>query len=179
MLSPGVPPLPEVAAARAAGVPITGEMELASRFVRAPMVAITGTNGKSTTTTLCGQILAATGHPTFVGGNLGTPLAEAVGQPAADAGGFVVVEVSSFQLETAERFRPRVAVLLNITPDHLDRYAGIEAYAAAKARLFAAQAAEDFAVLNVGRSPGGGAGGAACGAQVVPFSTRTARPGRR
>ena len=84
MLSPGVPPLPELAAARAAGVPVTGELELAARFVRAPLVAITGTNGKSTTTTLCGQMLAATGRPTFVGGNLGTPLAEAVGTPAAE-----------------------------------------------------------------------------------------------
>jgi UDP-N-acetylmuramoylalanine--D-glutamate ligase len=149
VLSPGVPPLAEVGAARRAGVPITGELELASRFIEAPVVAITGTNGKSTTTTLAGEILAATGHPSFTGGNLGTPLSEAVGTPAAGAGGFVVVEVSSFQLETAERFRPRVGVLLNITPDHLDRYKGIDEYAAAKARLFAAQTAEDFAVLNI------------------------------
>ena len=113
------------------------------------MLAVTGTNGKSTTTTLAGAMLAATGRPTFVGGNLGTPLCEAVGTPAAGAGGFVVVEVSSFQLETAERFAPRVGILLNISPDHLDRYAGIEAYAAAKARLFAAQGPDDFAVVNV------------------------------
>ncbi len=148
VLSPGVPEIPELAAARAAGVAITGELELASRFVTAPIVAITGTNGKSTTTTLIGEMLRATGRPTFVGGNLGEPLAEAVGTPAAGEGGFCVVEASSFQLETVESFRPRVAVLLNITPDHLDRYDGMDGYAAAKARIFAAQTAGDFAVVN-------------------------------
>jgi UDP-N-acetylmuramoylalanine--D-glutamate ligase len=148
ILSPGVHEIPELAAARAAGVEITGELELASRFVSATIVAITGTNGKSTVTTLVGEMLRATGHPTFVGGNLGEPLAEAVGTPAAEVGGFCVVEVSSFQLETTETFRPRVAVLLNITPDHLDRYAGLEGYAAAKARIFAAQTPDDFAVVN-------------------------------
>src|SRR5581483_7198097 len=118
VLSPGVPEIPPLRAARAAGVAITGEMELASQFVTASLVAITGTNGKSTTTTLCGSILAETGRPTFVGGNLGQPLAEAVGTPAAGAGGICVVEASSFQLETVETFRPGVAVLLNITADH-------------------------------------------------------------
>jgi UDP-N-acetylmuramoylalanine--D-glutamate ligase len=171
VLSPGVPPLPEVAAARRAGVPVTGELELAAAFVAAPVVAITGTNGKSTTTTLAGEMLAATGHPTFVGGNLGTPLCEAVGTPAAGAGGFVVVEVSSFQLETAARFRPRVGVLLNITPDHLDRYAGIDDYAAAKARLFAAQTADDFAVLNIDDERVAGIGHG-LRATRVPLSTR-------
>jgi UDP-N-acetylmuramoylalanine--D-glutamate ligase len=148
VLSPGVPEIPELSDARAAGVEITGELELASRFVAAPIVAVTGTNGKSTTTTLIGDMLRATGRPTFVGGNLGEPLAEAVGTPAAEAGGFCVVEVSSFQLETVEAFHPRVAVLLNITPDHLDRYEGMEGYAAAKARIFAAQGDGDFAVVN-------------------------------
>ncbi|HVV49153.1 MAG TPA: UDP-N-acetylmuramoyl-L-alanine--D-glutamate ligase [Polyangia bacterium] len=148
VLSPGVPEIPELAAARAAGVEITGELELASRFVSALIVAITGTNGKSTTTTLVGEMLRATGRPTFVGGNLGEPLAEAVGTPAAEAGGFCVVEVSSFQLETVETFHPRVAVLLNITADHLDRYDGMAGYAAAKARIFAAQTPGDFAVVN-------------------------------
>jgi UDP-N-acetylmuramoylalanine--D-glutamate ligase len=148
VLSPGVPEIPELAAARAAGVAITGELELASRFVTAPIVAITGTNGKSTTTTLIGEMLRATGRPTFVGGNLGEPLAEAVGTPAAGPDGFCVVEASSFQLETVATFRPRVAALLNITADHLDRYDGMDAYAAAKARIFAAQAADDFAVVN-------------------------------
>ncbi len=149
MLSPGVPPLPEVEAARAAGVPITGEMELAARFVRAPMVAITGTNGKSTTTTLCGRDAGRHRAPHVRRRQPGHAAGRGGGHARRPSGGFVVVEVSSFQLETAERFRPRVGVLLNITPDHLDRYADMEAYAAAKARLFAAQGPEDFAVLNV------------------------------
>src|SRR5579871_6348454 len=106
VLSPGVPEIPELAAARAAGVEITGELELAAWFVTAPIVAITGTNGKSTVTTLIGDMLRATGRPTFVGGNLGEPLAEAVGTPTASPDGFCVVEVSSFQLETVETFRP-------------------------------------------------------------------------
>jgi UDP-N-acetylmuramoylalanine--D-glutamate ligase len=148
VVSPGVPELPELAAARAAGVEITGEIELASRFVEATIVAITGTNGKSTTTTLAGAMLRASGRPTFVGGNLGDPLAGAVGTPAAAVGGVCVVELSSFQLETVRTFHPRVAVLLNVTPDHLDRYPSYEAYAATKARVFAAQHAADFAVVN-------------------------------
>ena len=148
VLSPGVPGLPEVEAARQRGATITGELELASWFVNAPVVAITGTNGKSTTT-LCGAILAANGRPTFVGGNLGVPFAETVETPAGQPGGLCVLEVSSFQLETAVSFRPQVAVLLNITPDHLDRHPTLEAYVAAKARLFAAQTPADFAVLNI------------------------------
>jgi len=148
VLSPGVPEIPELAAARIAGVAVTGEMELASRFVSSTLIAITGTNGKSTTTTLVGDIMRATGRPTFVGGNLGEPLAEAVGTPAATPGGVCVVEASSFQLETVDRFHPRVAVLLNITADHLDRYPDIDWYAAAKARIFAAQTAGDHAVVN-------------------------------
>ena len=149
VLSPGVPPLPQIEAARAKGILVTGELELASWFVEATMVAITGTNGKSTTTTLCGAILAANGRPTFVGGNLGTPLAEAVDTEPARTGGTCVVEVSSFQLETVRHFRPQVAVLLNITPDHLDRYPDFSKYLAAKQRIFAAQTASDFAVLNI------------------------------
>jgi UDP-N-acetylmuramoylalanine--D-glutamate ligase len=149
VLSPGVPEIPELAAARAAGVAITGEMELASRFVTSTLIAITGTNGKSTTTTLVGEMMRATGRPTFVGGNLGEPLAEAVGTPAAAPGGVCVVETSSFQLETADTFLPKVAVLLNITADHLDRYPDLSAYAAAKARIFAAQTSSDWAVVNV------------------------------
>src|SRR5262245_54561999 len=149
VLSPGVPEIPELAAARAAGVAITGEMELASRFISSTLIAITGTNGKSTTTTLAGEMMRATGRPTFVGGNLGEPLAEAVATPAGDARGVCVVEASSFQLETVETFRPHVAALLNVTADHLDRYPDLDAYAAAKARIFAAQTADDFAVVNV------------------------------
>jgi UDP-N-acetylmuramoylalanine--D-glutamate ligase len=149
VLSPGVPEIPELAAARVAGVAITGELELASRFVAGTVIAITGTNGKSTTTTLAGEMMAATGRPTFVGGNLGDPLAEAVGTPAAAEDGVCVVEASSFQLETVDTFRPRVAVLLNITADHLDRYPDMAGYAAAKARMFAAQTAADHAVVNL------------------------------
>jgi UDP-N-acetylmuramoylalanine--D-glutamate ligase len=149
VLSPGVPEIPEFVASPAAGVAVTGEMQLASRFVDATLIAITGTNGKSTTTTLAGAMMKASGKPTFVGGNLGDPLALAVGTPAGSPGGACVVEASSFQLETAQTFSPRVAVLLNITPDHLDRYADVEAYAATKARIFAAQHPSDFAVFNV------------------------------
>lgn len=148
VLSPGVPEIPELVAARAAGVTITGELELASRFVQAPIIGITGTNGKSTTTTLIGAILRASGINVFVGGNLGEPLVEAVGTPAAQQSGVCVVEVSSFQLETANTFRPRVAVLLNISADHLDRYDGMRGYIAAKARIFMNQGSDDFAVVN-------------------------------
>lgn len=148
VLSPGVPDLPELAAARAAGVKITGELELASWFVTGTLLAITGTNGKSTTTTLCGAVVKASGFPTFVGGNLGEPLSEAVGTRAASPGGILVVEVSSFQLETVEQFHPRIAVLLNVTPDHLDRYRDFDDYAAAKARVFSRQGPSDFAVVN-------------------------------
>jgi UDP-N-acetylmuramoylalanine--D-glutamate ligase len=149
VLSPGVPEIPELAAARAAGVTITGEMELASRCVSSTLIAITGTNGKSTTTTLVGDMMRAAGRPTFVGGNLGEPLADAAATPAGGAAGVCVVEASSFQLETVETFRPHVAALLNVTADHLDRYPDIDAYAAAKARIFAAQTGDDFAVVNV------------------------------
>jgi UDP-N-acetylmuramoylalanine--D-glutamate ligase len=148
VLSPGVPALPEVQAARRAGVKVTGEMELGSWFNQGTLVAITGTNGKSTTTTLCGAVVKASGYPTFVGGNLGEPLCEAIGTRAAAPGGILVIEASSFQLETVERFHPRIAVLLNLTPDHLDRHRDMETYAAAKAKIFSAQGASDFAVVN-------------------------------
>jgi UDP-N-acetylmuramoylalanine--D-glutamate ligase len=149
VLSPGVPPLPQVAAAQAKGVVVTGELEVSSWFVESTVVAITGTNGKSTTTTLCGAILGLNGRPTFTGGNLGTPLAEAIGTEATRQGGICVVEVSSFQLETTRTFRPQVAVLLNLSPDHLDRYPDFDGYVAAKQRIFAAQTASDFAVVNI------------------------------
>ena len=149
VLSPGVPDIAPLRAAREAGVPITGEMELGSWFVKGTLVAITGTNGKSTTTTLTGAVAKASGYPTFVGGNLGEPLCEAVGTRAAEPGGILVVETSSFQLETIEHFHPRIAVLLNVTPDHLDRYPSFDAYAAAKARIFASQGPSDFALVNV------------------------------
>ncbi|MBI3781769.1 MAG: UDP-N-acetylmuramoyl-L-alanine--D-glutamate ligase [Deltaproteobacteria bacterium] len=143
--SPGVPrEHPLLRRAVALHIPVLSEIELASRFLSCPMLAVTGTNGKSTTTTLLGSMLQTDGVQTFVGGNLGTPLIDAVD------GGFAaaVVEVSSFQLEWVDGFRPRVAVLLNLTPDHLDRYANVEEYGAAKTRIFAAQQPEDTAVLN-------------------------------
>ena len=148
VISPGVPEIAEVAAARAAGIVVTGEIELAASFVRAPIVGITGTNGKSTVTSLVGAILAATGRPTFAGGNLGDPLIAAVDTPAAGPGGHLVVELSSFQLETCDALRPAVAALLNVTPDHLDRYPTMDAYVAAKGRIFQAQEPADFAVSN-------------------------------
>lgn len=147
VVSPGVPlGLPAFAAARAAGVAIVGEAELASRFSTEPLVGITGTNGKSTTTALIGHLLAASGRAVFVGGNLGTPWSE-----RALAGGALdvsVVELSSFQLETIERLQCRVAVLTNLTPDHLDRYPSAEAYYEAKRAIFRAQGPADTAVLN-------------------------------
>jgi UDP-N-acetylmuramoylalanine--D-glutamate ligase len=148
VVSPGVPmAMPQLQAARAAGVPIWAEVELAARFLgQTPLVAVTGTNGKSTTTALAGALFSED-RRAFVGGNLGTPLCEHVlaGQPAD----VVVAELSSFQLEGIERLRARVAAILNVTPDHLDRYDGLEAYAAAKARLFETQQPGDFTVANI------------------------------
>lgn len=142
--SPGVPrEAPVLVAARARGVPVWSEIELAARLLPCPIVGITGTNGKSTTTTLVGAALAAE-RPTFTGGNLGTPLVSAVDVAPAIA----VAEVSTFQLEWTERFRPAVAGLLNVTPDHLDRHADFAEYRALKARLFLAQTPDDHAVLN-------------------------------
>jgi UDP-N-acetylmuramoylalanine--D-glutamate ligase len=143
VVSPGVPNLPELTAAELSGVEVIGELELASRFIEAPIVAIGGTNGKSTTTTLVGDMFSAGGLNTFVGGNLGTPCAEAVSANYE----VVVFEVSSFQLERAPSFKPRVSVLLNITEDHLDRYPSFIAYAEAKGNAFSAQSADDFAVV--------------------------------
>ncbi len=149
VLSPGVPPLPELDAAERAGVPIWSEVELASRFLKGTLVAITGTNGKSTVTSWVAAMGEAAGIPTFAGGNLGTPLLEAVGTEAGERG-LVVAEVSSFQLERVDRFRPKVAVLLNVSEDHLDRYESYAAYVAAKGHIFLAQGADDFAVVPAG-----------------------------
>jgi UDP-N-acetylmuramoylalanine--D-glutamate ligase len=143
--SPGVPrDSVLLAGAAARSIPIIGELELASQFINAPIAAITGTNGKSTVTVLLGEIMKAAGRRTFVGGNLGTPLVDAVG------GDFdiVVAEVSSFQLETIASFHPRVAIHLNLTDDHFDRYSGLEDYGRAKARIFENQDTQDFAILN-------------------------------
>ena len=150
VMSPGVPEIAELKAARAAGVEIIAEIELAYRCLdpRANLIAITGTNGKSTTTSLTGAICEATGTPTFIGGNLGTPLIEAVDGPADVPGGFVVAEVAGFQLETCTSFRPRVAAGLNITEDHLDRYGTMDVYAGMKNRVFGWQTPEDHAIAN-------------------------------
>lgn len=147
VVSPGVPPLPQLAAAEARGVEVVSEIELAARFIEAPIVAITGTNGKSTVTTLIGQMCRRLDRPVFIGGNLGQPMIEAIGTDAASERGIVVVELSSFQLERVSEMKAHVAVLLNVTPDHLDRYPSFEAYAKAKARIFERQEADDFAVL--------------------------------
>jgi UDP-N-acetylmuramoylalanine--D-glutamate ligase len=147
VLSPGVPrDQPAIDAARRAGVPVVGELELASRWLRGRIVAITGTKGKSTTTTLAGRMLEAGGFKVLVGGNIGHALSAQVDQSTADT--IHVVEASSFQLQTIETFHPWVAVLLNFSPDHLDHHASVAEYAAAKARIFANQTAADWAVLN-------------------------------
>lgn len=150
VLSPGVPPLAAVDRAEARGVRVLGEAELALAHVRGRVVGITGTNGKSTVTTLLGEVAQASGAPTFVGGNLGTPLVEVVGTAAAGEDGLVVVELSSFQLERARDLRCHVAVLLNVTDDHLDRYGDFASYAAAKGRIFAAQRDGDVAIVPDG-----------------------------
>ncbi|MBI3063674.1 MAG: UDP-N-acetylmuramoyl-L-alanine--D-glutamate ligase [Deltaproteobacteria bacterium] len=143
--SPGVPQengLLKEAAQRC--IPALSEIEIAYRFFRAPLVAITGTNGKSTTTTLVGEMFKAGDQKVFVGGNLGAPF---IGAVAGDSE-WGVIEVSSFQLEWVEEFRPRIAALLNLTEDHLDRYPDFQAYSAAKERIFAAQTAADMAIIN-------------------------------
>jgi UDP-N-acetylmuramoylalanine--D-glutamate ligase len=147
VLSPGVPPdQPAVQAARAAGVRAIAEIELASRWLKGRVVAVTGTKGKSTTTTLIGRILDEAGVKVSAGGNLGPALSLQVADSTADA--IHVVEVSSFQLEGIETFRPWVAVMLNFSPDHLDRHPSMEAYAAAKIRIFSNQDESDWAVVN-------------------------------
>jgi UDP-N-acetylmuramoylalanine--D-glutamate ligase len=147
VVSPGVPfDAPQLEQARALGEPVIGEVELAAQFLPGPIVAITGANGKTTTTTLAGEIIAAGKFPTLVGGNIGTPAISFAGQAQPDT--WIVLEVSSFQLETIVSFRPRIAVVLNITPDHLDRHKTFANYVSAKARIFENQQPEDFAVLN-------------------------------
>lgn len=145
--SPGVPfDAPHLVAARAHGVRIWSEIELAWRFLRGRLVAITGSNGKTTTTALIGHILKSAGLPTLVGGNIGTPLISLVEDSSDSA--VTVAEASSFQLEAIEAFHPEVGVLLNITPDHLDRHASYEDYVKAKARIFENQDEHDAAVIN-------------------------------
>lgn len=147
VVSPGVPlDTPELTQVRSFGLPIIGELELAARFLKGKTLAITGSNGKTTTTTLVGEILKAAGLPTLVGGNIGLPVVALIDDSTDKS--WSVLEVSSFQLETTEEFHPAIAVILNITPDHLDRHGTFENYAMAKERIFAVQDASDALVLN-------------------------------
>jgi len=147
LVSPGVAhTLEPIAQANARGVPVIGEVELASTFIKEPIIAVTGTNGKTTTTALLGQMLKNSGIQAFVGGNIGNPLIEYVS--SAQKAQVVVAEISSFQLDTIATFRPKVSVLLNITEDHLDRYPDFEAYADSKMRIFENQQTEDLAIVN-------------------------------
>lgn len=147
VLSPGVPAgIPQITEAKSNGVKIIGELELASQFLNSPLIAVTGSNGKSTTTTLIGEIIKANGDSVFVGGNLGTPLSEYV--LSGNKYSCIVAELSSFQLETIERFRPYISVLLNISPDHLDRYHNMKEYEDAKFRIFENQDSNDFSIIN-------------------------------
>ncbi|MBQ7049992.1 MAG: UDP-N-acetylmuramoyl-L-alanine--D-glutamate ligase, partial [Firmicutes bacterium] len=147
ILSPGVPTdLPFIVKARELGVKIWGEVELGYGLCKSPLIGITGTNGKTTTTTLVGEIMKAYRAASLVAGNIGTPFTE-VAQLSKEEG-FVTIELSSFQLETIETFRPRVSAILNFTPDHLDRHKTFENYVAAKCRVYENQTAEDVCVLN-------------------------------
>jgi UDP-N-acetylmuramoylalanine--D-glutamate ligase len=147
VVSPGVPvDAPPLVQARSLGETVIGEVELAAQFLPGPMVAITGSNGKTTTTTLTGEIIAAAGFPVLVGGNIGTPAISLAERAKPET--VIVLEISSFQLETIQTFRPKIAVVLNVTPDHLDRHRTFEIYTDAKARIFENQQGSDFAVLN-------------------------------
>ncbi|MGE5326239.1 MAG: UDP-N-acetylmuramoyl-L-alanine--D-glutamate ligase, partial [Deltaproteobacteria bacterium] len=147
IVSPGVPwDMPLLARARERGVNVVPEIEAASWFLEGPIVGITGSNGKTTTTSLLGKMVKASGLSVFVGGNIGVPLISAVDRTSPET--ILVTELSSFQLEAIKAFRPHVAVLLNLTPNHLDRHPSFEAYAAAKARIFLNQTEKDWAVLN-------------------------------
>jgi UDP-N-acetylmuramoylalanine--D-glutamate ligase len=152
VVSPGVPlDTPELAQVKSFGLPVIGELELAGRFLKGKILAVTGSNGKTTTTTLLGEILTAAGLPTLVGGNIGVPVVSLIDSSTDES--WSVLEVSSFQLETTEQFHPSIAVILNITPDHLDRHGSFENYCAAKERIFAQQTAEDSLVLNADNTP--------------------------
>jgi UDP-N-acetylmuramoylalanine--D-glutamate ligase len=147
VVSPGVPlDTPELVQAKSFGRPVIGELELAARFLKGRILAITGSNGKTTTTALAGEILQDAGFPTLVAGNIGVPVVGLIEESTDST--WSVLEVSSFQLESTEEFHPAIAVILNITPDHLDRHGTFENYALAKERIFAAQEANDCLVLN-------------------------------
>ena len=147
VVSPGVPvDVPQLEHARAAGIKVIGEVELAARFLKGHIIAITGSNGKTTTTALAGEVVSMGGYESLVGGNIGTPVISLVPETTSDT--YNVLEISSFQLETIESFHPEIAVILNVTPDHLDRHRSFEAYRGAKLRIFENQTAEDHGVLN-------------------------------
>ena len=167
--SPGIPSeVPLVAAARARGVAVWSEVELGSRLLPNPLLGVTGTNGKTTTCELLGEIFRAAGKPVAVAGNVGRPLTGLDGAVAEDA--WIVCELSSFQLEDIDELRPRVAVLLNVTPDHLDRHGDLDDYRAAKLRIFENQTAEDVAIVPRGFGPIPG------GAQRIEFSLEDELP---
>src|ERR1017187_2567815 len=152
VLSPGVPlDTPELVQVKSFGLPVIGELELAARFLKGGIVAITGSNGKTTTTALLGEILKDSGLPTLVGGNIGVPVVGLIDESTPDT--WSVIEVSSFQLESTVEFRPNIAVILNITPDHLDRHGSFENYTRAKERIFAKQDQTDCLVLNADNAP--------------------------
>jgi len=156
VVSPGVPlNTPELAQAKSFGLKVIGELELAAQFLKGRILAITGSNGKTTTTALVGDILKAAGLPALVGGNIGVPVVELIGESTPET--WAVLEVSSFQLESTDEFHPSIAVILNITPDHLDRHGSFENYAMAKERIFAAQDVDDALVLNADNERAAGA----------------------
>lgn len=165
VLSPGVDSeLPILKLARESGVRVAGEIELASTFIQEPIIAVTGTNGKTTTTTLIGEIFGKAFGDVFVGGNIGTPLIQYLqGAPKP----YVIVEISSFQLETTHAFKPNTAILLNIAEDHLDRYRSFNEYKDAKYRIFQNQTETDYAIINTNILP------AIDGkSKILPFSTQ-------
>jgi UDP-N-acetylmuramoylalanine--D-glutamate ligase len=170
VVSPGVPnDVPQLQNARRLGIPVIGEIELSARYLQGQIIAITGSNGKTTTTTLTGEVIAAGGRKALVGGNIGTPAITFVEQSSPET--WVVLEISSFQLETIETFRPHIAAILNVTPDHLDRHGSMENYIAAKARIFENQSERDFAVLNADDATTASMG-AGLKSQVYWFSRR-------
>lgn len=172
VLSPGVPPtLDFIEEAKAGGAEIIGELELAYRFCKGKFIAITGTNGKTTTTTLVGEIFKAAGLSTCVGGNIGKAIADEARAASEDT--WMVTETSSFQLETIARFKPEVSAILNLTPDHMDRHKSMANYAHAKAAVFMNQTADQYCVLNFDdKVCFGMAEKENCRATVVPFSRK-------
>jgi UDP-N-acetylmuramoylalanine--D-glutamate ligase len=175
VISPGIPlSAPPFKKAADANVPVIGELEIAYLYSDSPFIAITGTNGKSTTTTLVGEILAANGMKVTVGGNLGNALTE---EPESLRGrDYIVAEVSSFQLETIDKFRPKLSALLNVTQDHLDRYRDMDDYARAKARVYMNQTPKDYLIVNADDAPSARlAEEAMC--RLIPFSRKNAVAG--